>query len=65
MNPDLWLALMSIALVAPAMLTLLFASLTGRLGRNEDARYLPIMGPEHDFWATDEDERPEEGGGDS
>ncbi len=63
MNPDFWLALMSIALVAPAMLALLYVSLTGRLGRSEDARYLPIMDPEHDFWDTEEEPEAKEGGG--
>ncbi len=62
MNPDLWLALMSIALVAPAMLVLLYVTFTGRLGSTEDARYLPILDPEHDFWDPEEDPETKEGG---
>jgi hypothetical protein len=55
MSDDLWLALMSLALVLPVMIAVLFVALTGRLGRSEDARYLPIMDPERDFWDIEDD----------
>ena len=62
MSDDLWLAFMSMALVAPVMLALLCITFSGRLGHTEDARYLPIMDPEHDFWDTEEDPEAQEGG---
>ena len=62
MSDDLWLAFMSVGLVAPAMLALLYITFSGRLGHTEDARYLPIMDPEHDFWDTQEDPEARERG---
>lgn len=62
MTPELWLTLMSVALVLPVMIVLLYVTFSGRLGRTEDARHLPMLGPEHDFWdGEDEDAHQERG----
>lgn len=62
MTPDLWLVLMSLSLVLPVMLVVMVLALTGRLGRAEEAKYLPTLSPERDFWDEQDGESPGEGG---
>ena len=50
MNIDVVLALMSITLVAPAMVALVYLVVTGRFSATEDARSLPLREREDDFW---------------
>jgi hypothetical protein len=59
MNEVIWLMLMSFALVAPVMLGLLYVSVSGRIERDEDARFLPLNDPDPDLWDL-ERERPGE-----
>ena len=60
MNPDLWLVLMSLALVLPVMIVVVVVALTGKMRRSEEARYLPTLAPERDFWEEQDDPK---GGG--
>jgi hypothetical protein len=50
MNIDVVLALMSITMVAPAMIALLYLVFSGRFGGTEDARSLPLRDFEEDVW---------------
>jgi hypothetical protein len=59
MNPIVWLMLMSFALVAPVMFVLLWASMSGTIGRDEDARYLPLNDPDEDVWDVERGRGPE------
>ena len=50
MNIDVVLALMSITLVMPAMVALLYLVLSGRFSGTEESRSLPLLDYEEDFW---------------
>jgi len=54
MNVDVVLALMSITLVAPAMVALVYLVVTGRFSATEDARSLPLRELENDFWQRED-----------
>ena len=50
MNVDVVLALMSVTLVLPAMVGLLYLVFSGRFSSTEESRTLPLLDYEEDFW---------------
>jgi hypothetical protein len=55
LSPTEILVLLSALIVAPAMVIVVDAALTGAIRKTENARSLPLRSPEPDWWS---EERP-------
>ena len=63
MNEDVALALMSVTMVLPAMVVLLYLVFSGKLGSTENARWLPLREREDDVWQQEPPDATHEKGG--